>query len=118
MAVKYLLIRPNGSTKLGKTSWPLRPAELEYKVLAKTVKELLELSNGRHFERVRVWFNDQYLDMFVDDYGQGTLPVNYGATAIYQANIRVHSPRTLSDSPDALAKIYGPALIFFERVWF
>jgi hypothetical protein len=67
-------------------------------------------------ERVRVFHDGAYTDMFVDDESIGKgLPVNEAATAIYRCNVLTHDKRAKAED---LPKIYGPAVLFSREVWF
>lgn len=72
--------------------------------------------NGGSLERVLVFHEGEYTDMFVDDRGLSKgLPRNEAATAIYRNNMLTH--RRVKD-PETLPAIYGPAVLFSRRVWF
>jgi hypothetical protein len=74
-------------------------------------------------ERVRVFWGVRgeppcYLDMFVDESGRRKkLPRNEAATRIYRNNVLVHEPERY-EYPELLPAIYGPAVLFYDRVWF
>jgi hypothetical protein len=66
-------------------------------------------------EHVSVQFLNSARDMFVDEEGKlKGLPVNDAATHIYQTYALEQNPHL---DPDDLNKIYGPAVVFQERVW-
>jgi hypothetical protein len=74
-------------------------------------------------ERVNVWHEGKYRDMFVDEMGaMKGLPVNLNATAVYHANQLHH---VHGDPPAEKAreiardwpKIYGVAVLFHNKVW-
>lgn len=74
-----------------------------------------EYLGDAYFERVRVFWNGEYTDMFVDEDGiAGGLPVNPVATMIYRNNVAVHDPMKLLGAPS----IHGPAVLFSRRVYF
>ncbi|OCX12679.1 hypothetical protein QV13_24080 [Mesorhizobium hungaricum] len=73
---------------------------------------------GERMERVRVFVDGEYVDMFVGDRSaiNGKMIRNVRATDIYHNNIRTHDP----DNYDAatMPPICGPAVLFRRRVWF
>jgi hypothetical protein len=88
------------------------PEKPSYQELKQIVQPRLD---GAELERVNVFWNGEYLDMFVDETGllKG-LPVNEVATRIYHNNMRIHNP--LFDGP--WPPICGPAVLFLRKVWF
>jgi hypothetical protein len=112
------------------TEWTiLRPGEPSEKVTGNLpeVPGFSRLSNicrplvGGDIERVRVWYDSQYLDMFVNEQGALLgLPVNHAATEIYHANIRTHFPAEYARQLKAgtLPPIAGCAVLFCRAVWF
>lgn len=88
-----------------------------YEELRALVEPAIPSLNGGHaFERVNVWLNDHYTDMFVDEVGVlKDLPRNYLATAIYRANWLRQHPET---GPEDMPHIAGVAVLFSDRVWF
>jgi hypothetical protein len=96
--------------------------ECEFKTRAGStldnIRKVVEphLQGGR-MERVRVFHNDIYTDMFVDDNGQEkNLPRNEKATRIYRNNVLTHEPGEYPD-PEVLPYVYGPAVLFLTPVW-
>lgn len=74
--------------------------------------------NGGRMEHVTVFHNGEYVDMFVDDDGkEKNLPRNEKATRIYRNNVLTHEPGKYPD-PEVLPYVYGPAVLFLEKVWF
>lgn len=69
---------------------------------------------GMNLERVRVFWEGEYTDMFV---GQDSCDGirNVKATEIYRNNILVHEPGTY---PESLPPVCGPAVLFSRRVWY
>lgn len=110
VATSYEVLETNGRTTVHHFKWPAQPGlELIRKCLYRPL-------NGAHFERVRVWHDQQYLDMFVDEEGMiKRLPVNDRATEIYRANAIAHIPNAI---PSLLPRIFGAAVLFHRRVWF
>jgi hypothetical protein len=89
------------------------PEILEFKIVRGLVLPHLD---GGDLERVRVFHDGAYTDMFVDDESIGKgLPVNEAATAIYRCNVLTHDKRAKAED---LPKIYGPAVLFSREVWF
>jgi hypothetical protein len=86
-----------------------------YGALRALVEPLL---HGGDMERGRVWYQDAYRDMLVDENGIAKdLPVNERATAIYWANTLAHTPGP--HLTETWAEIRGPAVLFPDRlVWF
>ena len=80
---------------------------------------LPHLSGGEHeaeLEHVSVLWNNEALDMFVDDLGALLhLPVNPKATEIYRNNWLTQHPDT---DPESLSAIYGVAILFHRKVWY
>jgi hypothetical protein len=76
---------------------------------------------GGPIERVRVWHEGQYLDMFVHEMGVLLgLPANDTASDIYWANIRENAPGEFLRQAEAgtLPCIAGNAVLFNRPVWF
>lgn len=89
------------------------PEDPGYEKLDKILRPLL---NGADLERVNVFHDGAYTDMFVDDVGKlKKLPRNDAATNIYRNNWMTHNPGT---DPEDLPAIYGPAILFDRKVWF
>lgn len=89
------------------------PEILEFKIVCGLVLPHLE---GGGLERVRVFHDGAYTDMFVDEHGaEYDLPVNEAATVIYRCNRLTHDKRARAQD---LSKIYGPAVLFSRPVWF
>jgi len=113
MITIYQIIQPTDflDSKFKEVDWPEDP---DYEYIESLMAQILD--PDRNFDHIRVWHNDQYLDMFVDDSGMiDTLPVNPVATEIYHANILRQNPKAdTSDWP----KIHGPAILFHRQVWF
>lgn len=81
------------------------------------IRELITpLLDGGGLEHVTVLHDGQRADMFVDDESVGKgLPRNEAATAIYRNNWLTQHPDA---EPESLPAIYGPAVLFSQRVWF
>lgn len=76
---------------------------------------VLDFLDGADPERVNVFHEGRYTDMFVDEDGiKKGLPVNEAATAIYRNNTLTHVPGT---DPESLPFVYGPAVLMSRRVW-
>lgn len=68
------------------------------------------------FERVRVFIDGKYTDMFViENSAQGEYPLNQAATDIYRNNALTHDPSVKAEDMPA---VYGPAVLFDRPVWF
>jgi hypothetical protein len=89
----------------------------------RSLVEIVEAIVGEPMEHVTVFSdfsggtNYKYLDMFVNEMGsimEPAWPVNGAATDIYRRNTLVHEPGT---KPDDLPEIFGPAVLFKEKVW-
>ena len=99
--------------------WPKKP---ELAAIESLVVPLLCERNGQSttdMERVRWFYNDTYMDLFVDEIGGPAfrnLPVNNFATQLYHNNIMCHMSAIARERH--LAPIYGAAVVFFRPVWF
>jgi 16S rRNA C967 or C1407 C5-methylase (RsmB/RsmF family) len=77
--------------------------------------QLRTLFDCELIEHVNVWFAESYRDMFVDEEGKITgRALNEAATQIYRANTLKNVPGV---DPESLHAIYGPAVVFLEKVW-
>lgn len=111
METTYTIILPDGQRTEHTIDLPKEPG---YDRLAKIVYPVL--GKGRDLERVNVFHDGKYTDMFVDDSGLlDELPRNEVATAIYRANVLKHEPGA---SAEGLPHIAGPAVLFSRRVWY
>lgn len=76
-----------------------------------------ELAGDSVLERVNVFHDGRYTDMLVDECGRlKRLALNSKATVIYRNNVQVHEPNP--PPPRTMPAIYGPALLFHQKVWF
>jgi hypothetical protein len=107
----YRVIKADGSEVFqGHADLPAKPDYLQLKAV------IDPLLGGLDFERVNVWFDDRYTDMFVDECGMlKGLPRNERATVIYRANALKHQP---DQNPEHLPCICGDVVLFARRVWF
>lgn len=106
------VIRPSGEAEVSEVAFP--DDGPGFARLDELIRALLD---GGDLERVNVWHDGGYTDMFVDGRGiEKGLPVNAAATKIYQANVRHHQPGVtpLGGWPE----IHGTAVLFSDRVWF
>jgi hypothetical protein len=91
------------------------------------INAALKMAPGVHYEHVKVFWKDEHLDAFVDEFSSladpngvvevgrsEPLPVNEKATEIYHNNVRVHEPRLLKGA----ASIHGTMVLFDRPVWF
>lgn len=111
IATTYLVFRPGMEPSTGTMLLPHKPSYHELRV---AVEPFLE---GGRMEHVAVLYQNQHADMFVDEIGiQKGLARNDRATDIYRAAAMRRDPRL---APEQLACIYGPAVLFTNRlVWF
>lgn len=76
------------------------------------------ITHASSIERVRVFFDDRYLDMFVDEMGAiKRLPRNDAATVIYWNNMRAHALEEFAKAVGKHPCIYGDAVLFLRPVW-
>lgn len=111
MSTAYIVIPALAAIKLGSVDWPDDPG------LERIRDLVVPLLSGGDLERVRVWHNDIYTDMFVDEnFIDKSLPANPIATDIYRANTMAH----VKPTPDlnTLPHIHGTAVLFLRPVWF
>lgn len=107
---KYTVYHVDGTETEYEIDFPREPG---YNRLAPIIQPHLD---GADLERVYVLWNDEPLDMFVDEFGAGKpLPRNEKATEIYRNNVLT---RRKDKNPEELPAIYGPAVLFHRRVWF
>lgn len=108
--MKMTVYRPEELPQELEVDLPERPSIL-------MLRQLIEPHlDGGDLERVLVFWEGQYTDMFVDGMGQlKDLPHNEAATEIYRNNTVVHRPGT---DPDTLPDVVGPAVLMERRVWF
>lgn len=114
MQTDYTVIEPDGTKTHGVVEWPAKPG---FRTIAAVVEPVLHKARpGADLERVLVFWDGKYADMFVDDCGQMlNLPVNPEATKVYHNNVRVHDPEHAYDA--RLVSIHGIAVLFNRRVW-
>ena len=106
----YTILYCDGTSQTCDADLPEQPG---YELLRKLVEPALE---DAHMERVNVFHNGKYTDMFVDDSGAlNGLPPNPAATAVYRNNVLTHQPESNADD---LPEIYGTAVLFDRKVWF
>lgn len=110
---EYRVLHTDGTQSVGTVDWPEQPG---YKLIEAVVTPLIG-PKGTWIERVCVWHDGRYLDLFVDEDGHARgLPRNEQATRIYRANtIERLSPGV---HPEALPWIVGAAVLFWRPVWF
>lgn len=81
----------------------------------KDLRELVEPHlEGQKLERVRVFVDGAYADMFVGENSAGGIR-NVRATEIYRNNWLTHNPGT---DPESLPAISGPAVLVDRVIWF
>ena len=109
MKTDFTVLYPDGRRERKSVDWPEEPGY-------ERIRNIVELYlDGGIMERVNVFWDEKYTDMFVDDGRHGKkLPRNEAATEIYLNNIRVHAPAM----PIGSAHIVGPAVLFDRKVWF
>jgi len=116
MKTNVEVIDPSGIIIKVEADFPERP---DYREIAEFVRH--HIGKDEEIERVRVFWDGKYTDMFVAECGKlalttrGPLPLNPRATEIYLNNTRVHAPHLLD--PDAPG-IAGRAVLFDRPVWF
>lgn len=107
----FTIFRPGAEPQAGAALLPAQPG---YVQLDAVLRPLLD---GGDPERVNVFWDGRYTDMFVDVVGTlKGLPRNETATAIYRNNWLTH--RDPNTPPEDLPAIYGPAVLFSRKVWF
>lgn len=103
------IMRPDQEPDTQAVDLPERPS---FEQLRTIIAPLLD--GG--MERVRVFWEGAYTDMFVDDRGLTKgLAINTKATEVYRNNVLTHEPGT---DPHSLPMIFGPAVLFSRPVWF
>ena len=110
MIAVLTIYRPGAEPEVREEDWPEQPG---YRFLREKLAPLLD---GGEIERVNVFWEGRYMDMFVDETGslQG-LARNEAATALYRNNWLTHvDPEA---SPETLPAIYGVAVFCDRRVW-
>lgn len=107
---KYTLLCPGELPVERSARLSARPSVAELDAL---IRPLL---NGADLERVNVFWEGRYTDMFVDTMSvQIGLDRNDAATEIYRNNWLTHQdPKA---DPETLPAVYGPAVLFARRVW-
>lgn len=110
--VKYTVIQPDGTTEQLEALWPDGSDVGRYEVVCEVCDRFID-GNREH---VRVFWNDRYTSMFVDEDGhEKGLPLNRKATEIYHNNTRVHDPKNYD--PAKMPPIVGTAILFERDVW-
>lgn len=109
MLTKLTIYRPAELPEEREEDWPEAPG---YRFL---VEKLGPLIRG-DIERVNVFWEGRYTDMFVDEVGQlKGLDHNEAATAIYRNNWLTHQdPKA---DPDSLPSVVGVAVLVSRQVW-
>lgn len=116
MLTKYEIIGTDSIARVLECELPREPSFQELKAIVEPNIQT-EGKSQAYMEHVRVWHDNQYCSMFVDDMGAlKRLPVNEAATLIYHANMFEHEPESF-DAVNA-PKIHGPAVLFYRNVWF
>jgi hypothetical protein len=133
LSVSWTLYPEDPTTVVVRGTATFEHREPDYKEISIKVRSLLHplipeaMDPIFNFERVRVWLADDciYSDMFVDELG--ALPkkdpirkINLRVSWIYHANTAVHQPKTYAKAirEGLMPNIYGPALVFSQRIWF
>ena len=111
MLTDYVIIPEIGELQQMQTQLAPKPS---LDVLRRLVEPHLD---GEKLERVLVFWNGAYVDMFVGERSaiNGRMIRNVRATDIYHNNIRTHDPDRY-DAATAPA-ISGPAVMFHRRGW-
>jgi hypothetical protein len=121
METKIEVIGVDGIARLITLDMPRQPGFGEISAIVNPYLQVPGKS-AAYMERVTVWHNGEYLDMFVDDMGAiKRLPVNEAATLIYHANMIAHAEHfehCLTPDTSDWPKIHGVAVLFHRRVWF
>lgn len=112
MRTTITIMRPNAEPEIRSLfALPAQPSSVQ-------LHEIVDpLIGTRDMERVNVFWEGAYTDMFVDgaSFHKG-LPRNEQATRIYRNNWLTHKdPKA---DPESLPAIYGPAVLFSRKVWF
>lgn len=106
----YSIFYADGRVIYGQCKLPERPG---YVALQQLLQPILD---GALPERVNVWHDGKYTDMFVDEIGMlKGLDRNEAATAIYRANVLEHEDSP--PAPEDMPAIYGTAVLFARKVW-
>lgn len=119
MITSYQTIGIDSIARTGSIDWPKEPSFEQMKALIEPLIQTPGYSTA-YIKHVRVWHENQYVSMFVDDMGAlKKLPVNEAATLIYHANM-VMQAREEGEEADTSdwPKIHGPAVLFNRNVWF
>ena len=107
----YKFIPTNGPVVVGEFKLEDKPGEN-----AKQVRAILQNVFGDAYsERVTVFWEQGYCEMYVDEIGQiKGLPLNPRATEIYRNNIMVHEPgrHVATDLPT----VAGDVVLFDRRI--
>ena len=111
MRTRWTIIYPDGNQRDEEADMPEDPG---YDLIAALVRPLIGRGNLEH---VRVLFDGEPRDMFVDEDGhEKKLPRNNVATKIYRANWMRQHPK---DDTESLPFIRGVAVLFPDRpIWF
>ena len=122
IATRLIIIKP-GSQEERTVSIAAEPT---YREIAEMLDPIFyeQRKGPTNWEHVLVFYEGQYRDAFVDEYGSGCcgkprLPVNIAATKIYHANVIVHEGVENVDGimPDG-APIFGWMVLFpTRRIW-
>lgn len=93
-----------------------RPSKLYTALIQIVLPILREAREDAAIERMRVLYEGEYRDMFVDDEGRNLdLPRNELATKIYRNNWLTSHPEM---DPGSMPVIHGVAILFTDRpVW-
>lgn len=108
MLTNYTIIKPDGSEESGSIDWPERP-NLD------KMKKLIAPIVGGDIERVNVFWNGKYTDMFVHENGlEEGFARNNKATNIYWNNTLTHVKGAVQDD----TCVVGTVVLFDRKVWF
>lgn len=105
-----VLFTPGGSATRSVDDWPHSPS---VDAIHKLVRPYL--THNQRPERVLVFWEGEYRDMFVGDRSLDLDEPNVRATEVYRNNVLVHDPR--AGPADDMPMVYGPAVLFSRRVW-
>lgn len=110
MKTTMTILRVGAAPEVRDVDLPERP---HYDMLVELITPILD---GGFLERVRVWHEGKYTDLFCDeDFRLKGLERNEAATGIYRSNVLTHETGI---DPESLPDIRGTAVLFDRAVWF
>jgi hypothetical protein len=110
MITEMTIMHPGAEPEVRQEDWPEAPG---YRFLAEKIGPVVR----GDVERVNVFWDGAYTDMFVNETGAlMSLPRNEAATVIYRNNWLTHQDPAAD--PESLPAIYGPAVLMSRKVWF